>query len=79
MQTFCIDFEDVTDVSETGEFLFESAKKVITSIEANYGVKVTGFVGDAASNCRKCRRLIKAWRPDISILDCLAHMVSKSF
>ena len=56
-QTFPFHVSDVTKEKETGEFIATRITEVIGRLEMEYGVKVLAITADAASNCRKGRRL----------------------
>ena len=47
----------------------------IQIVEEVYNTKVKAIITDAASDCRKARRLVVEQHPHILSLDCFAHQV----
>ena len=47
----------------------------IQIVEKEYSTKVKAIITDAASDCRKARRLVVEQQPHILSLDCFAHQV----
>ena len=62
--------------SETGEFLATKLNAVVDKVEKVYGVQVHAITSDAASNCKKARRLVVSKRQGISSKDYFAHKAS---
>ena len=67
-QSFCLDLDDVTRLSQTGEYIFELLKKVCNLtllIFLSSANRWSGVTSDNAANCSKARRLLAEYNPRI--------------
>lgn len=76
LQTFPHRSFDTTAERHFGEILAEHIKEEIQIVEKELETAVKAIITDAASDCRKARRLVVADCPRIVSLDCFAHQVS---
>lgn len=66
---------DTTAERHFGENLRDHMLEEIQIVEEVYNTKVKAIITDAASDCRKARRLVVEQYPHILSLDCFAHQV----
>ncbi len=57
------------------EIIRDHIVEEIQLVELDFNTKVRAVITDAASDCRKARRLVVEKYPSIVSLDCFAHQV----
>ena len=78
MQIYTHEAIDVTASPKDGDATFEHLKEHIELLEKHHKVAVLAVVSDAGGEAAKARRLIRQWRPDIIVLDCMSHQFNLS-
>lgn len=70
---------DTTSERHFADILCAHMVDELQFVEKEFNTKVKAIITDAASDCRKARRLLVQQYPHVVSLDCFAHQVSNLY